>query len=289
MLASSYTKKTTIVSATQVVFYNALFDGVVVVEFEDAVAGSMESQDFEDAVVGSCTKKTMARSAVAKERERYHEIAEDGTIATATDVLWLTSELQMGMRSATTRICWKCDVSLRWRLSEGWDTVRRRETEGAGSDCDVKQRKGSNRVDMLRKKGWPVAVAGAIEKTNGKGVPEGRSDLKKRVVTKIYHLWKQRGPGPSQDSEHSQAPRLRGRRPRMPRLLECWRGRRSGRWLGWEPWWGDFSMCRRRLLSLSVGFQEIYSNEKEKVAALVVLSGGYGFTEKRQMMPRDRC
>ncbi|RRT43696.1 hypothetical protein B296_00029750 [Ensete ventricosum] len=31
-------------------------------------------------------------------------------------------------------------------------------------------------------------------------------------------------------------------------------------------------MCRRRLLSLSIGFQEIYSNEKEKVAALAVRS-----------------
>ncbi|RWW65509.1 hypothetical protein BHE74_00027187 [Ensete ventricosum] len=228
-VASSYMKKTTVLSATQVVFCNALFDGVVVVEFEDAVVGSMESLDFEDAVVGSCTKKT---------------------------------------------------------------TARRRETEGAGSDCDVKQRKGSNHVDMLRKKGWPVAIAGAIEKTNGKGAAgrgaaTGREEMGCRSASLAMHYsiagpistkqrkkkGNRRGPGPSQDSEHSQAPRLRehlqGRRPRMPRLLERWRGRRSGGGRGGGFHW---RMCRRRLLSLSVRFQEIYSNEKEKVASLAVRS-----------------
>ncbi|RRT43698.1 hypothetical protein B296_00029749 [Ensete ventricosum] len=116
-MAGSCTKKTTTMSAAQVVFCNALFDGVVVVEFEDAVAGSMESLDFEDAVAGSCAKKTTARSATAKEK-RYHEIAEDGTTTTTTNVLWPTSKLQMEMRSATTRICWKCGFCLRLRLSE---------------------------------------------------------------------------------------------------------------------------------------------------------------------------
>ncbi|RRT40790.1 hypothetical protein B296_00047835 [Ensete ventricosum] len=90
-VAGSCMKKTTTMFAAQVVFYNAMFDGVVIVEFEDVV-------------VGSYTKKT---------------------------------------------------------------TVR--ETEGVGSDYDVKQRKSSNRVDMLRKKGWPIVIAGAIEKIDGKG------------------------------------------------------------------------------------------------------------------------
>ncbi|RRT39422.1 hypothetical protein BHE74_00046395 [Ensete ventricosum] len=39
-VASSCAKKTTTMSAAQVVFCNAMFDGVVVVEFKDAVAGS---------------------------------------------------------------------------------------------------------------------------------------------------------------------------------------------------------------------------------------------------------
>ncbi|RWW44502.1 hypothetical protein BHE74_00049729 [Ensete ventricosum] len=91
-VAGSCTKKTTTMSAAQVVLCNALFDGVVVVEFENAVAGSMESLDFEDAVAGSCVKKTTARSATAKEK-RYHEIAEDGITTTTTDVLWPTSKL----------------------------------------------------------------------------------------------------------------------------------------------------------------------------------------------------
>ncbi|RWV89533.1 hypothetical protein GW17_00048312 [Ensete ventricosum] len=96
-VVGSCMKKTTTMSAAQVVFYNALFDGVVIVEFEDAV-------------VGSYTKKTT-----------------------------------------------------------GWDAVGCRETEGVGSDYDVKQRKGSNRVNVLRKKGWPTVIAGAIEKIDGKG------------------------------------------------------------------------------------------------------------------------
>ncbi|RWW36921.1 hypothetical protein BHE74_00058019, partial [Ensete ventricosum] len=125
----------------------------------------------------------------------------------------------------------------------GWDVVGRKETERAGSDSDVKQRKGSNRIDMLRKKGWPTTLVSAIEKTDGKGR-------------------KQRGPGPSRDLEHSQVShlqeRLRGRRSLVPRLSERWQGQRPGRWLGWEPWWG---------ISL-----EIYSSEKEKVAALAVRS-----------------
>ncbi|RZS18813.1 hypothetical protein BHM03_00051188 [Ensete ventricosum] len=71
----------------------------------------------------------------------------------------------MGTRLATIGICWKCDVYLRRRLSE----APRAETEGVGSDYDVKQRKGSNRVNVLRKKGWPAVIAGAIEKIDGKG------------------------------------------------------------------------------------------------------------------------
>ncbi|RWW23657.1 hypothetical protein GW17_00012093 [Ensete ventricosum] len=53
---------------------------------------------------------------------------------------------------------------------------RRRKAEGESSGCNVKQRKGSNRVDVLerllrqeRKKGWSTVVAGAIEMANGKG------------------------------------------------------------------------------------------------------------------------
>ncbi|RWW62343.1 hypothetical protein BHE74_00030530 [Ensete ventricosum] len=51
-----------------------------------------------------------------RKRERCLGITEGGTIATTADVLWLTSESQMGMRSATTGICWKCCVCLCWRL-----------------------------------------------------------------------------------------------------------------------------------------------------------------------------
>ncbi|RWW81105.1 hypothetical protein BHE74_00010522 [Ensete ventricosum] len=73
---------------------------------------------------------------------------------------------------------------------------------------------------------------------------------------------KQRDLGSLRDLEHSQAPRLRerlqGQRPLVPMLLERWRGRRPGRWPGWEPWWGIL--------------QEIYSGKIDdaKVAAVVV-------------------
>ncbi|RWV86764.1 hypothetical protein GW17_00051302, partial [Ensete ventricosum] len=183
-VAGSCMKKTTAMSAAQMVLCNALFDGVMGVEVKDAVAGS-------------CIKKTMTRAATVKERE---------------------------IPSFTGK-------------------KRRRHRDGTGSDSDVKQRKGSNRIDMLRKKGWPTTLVSAIEKTDGKGR-------------------KQRGLGSSRDLEHSQAShlqeRLRGRRPLVPRLSEHWQGQRPGRWLGWEPWWG---------ISL-----EIYSSEKEKVAALAVRS-----------------
>ncbi|RWW71737.1 hypothetical protein BHE74_00020550 [Ensete ventricosum] len=178
-VVGSCMKKTTTMFAAQVVFYNTLFDGVVIVEFEDAV-------------VGSYTKKT---------------------------------------------------------------TVR--ETEGVGSDYDVKQRKGSNRVNVLRKKGWPTVIAGAIEKIDGKG-----SDLKKRAVTKICRL----SAGSSRNVCGAGDPGCQGCRS-VGGVRDRGGGRGGSR--GGRFHW---RMCRRQLLSLSVGFQEIYSNEKEKVATLAVRS-----------------
>ncbi|RWW21935.1 hypothetical protein GW17_00013895, partial [Ensete ventricosum] len=217
-VASSCTKKTTVMSATQVVFCNALFDGVVGVEFEDAVVGSVESLDFEYAVVGSCAKKTMARVADGDKINDHQNLLEVRHLSP----LEALGSVAFGERC----LC------------------HHRNRQGHGEEEEA---------------------------------PEGRSNLKKRAMTKICCLSARSSGALGRRGTRSIRMRLReclqGWRPRVPRLPERWQGRRLGRWPGRSRGGGfHWRMCRRRLLSLSIGFQEIYSNEKEKVATLTVRS-----------------
>ncbi|RWW81104.1 hypothetical protein BHE74_00010523 [Ensete ventricosum] len=83
--------------------------------------GASSSHRCSDVLAGSCMKKTTAMS--------------------AAQVVFCNTLVD--------RVCRKCG-GLRRRLSE--DAAGCKDTEVAGSDCDVKQRKGGNRVDVLRKK-----------------------------------------------------------------------------------------------------------------------------------------
>ncbi|RRT40096.1 hypothetical protein B296_00039786 [Ensete ventricosum] len=134
------------------------------------------------------------------------------------------------------------------------DAVARcKETEGAGSDCNVKQRKGNNHIDVLRKKGWPTAVAGAIEKTDGK---RQRAEEQQRAERR----WAAEALFARPETAGAKVAGALAR----PETREV---------AGWEPGGGfHWRMCQCRLLSLIIEFQEIYSNEKEKVATLTVRS-----------------
>ncbi|RZR95631.1 hypothetical protein BHM03_00024487 [Ensete ventricosum] len=134
----------------------------------------------------------------------------------------------------------------------------------------VTARGGCRSVSLAVALRWCWANLSKTEKEKRKQSNEGRSDLKKRAVTKICRL-----------SAGSSGAGDRG-------CQGCWSvggtgdlgGGRGGSHGGRFYW----RMCRRRLLSLSVGFQEIYSNEKKNSSARCEkLSGGCGFTEKEQM------
>ncbi|RZS24520.1 hypothetical protein BHM03_00057606 [Ensete ventricosum] len=212
------------------VFCNALFDGVVGVEVKDAVAGS-------------CMKKTTTRAAI-----RPPKFARSAA-------------------SVSARVSQKSSF---WRRIVGRSFTgkkRRRHRDGTGSDSDVKQRKGSNHIDMLRKKGWPTTVVSAIEKTDGKGSAVCQQEA--------AGPWVVAGPGAFAGVAFTGA--FAGLEITGAKVVGALAGPETGEVAGVGAVVGDF-----------VG--DLFQREGEGCSSRCEkLSDSCGFTEKGQMMSGDRC